>query len=234
MLVVPVTARTPRGLQQLRADAGFDDWALCANGALAVHLGTGEQGFAVELETAAVRAAADAVRAVRPDAVFASVRAGGWTIVAEPGYVQMAVFGDHQRDPSTLEPGSRETVLGGSALKLIARGPGWDLESVSNELRRRAGGSFAVTLSGAPFVEIIAPGVSKASGLAALCDRLDIDRSDVVAFGDALNDAEMLAWAGTGVAVANAVPSTREAADAMTASNTDDGVARWIEGMLAS
>ncbi|MGI0504296.1 HAD-IIB family hydrolase, partial [Burkholderia sp. ZZQ-2] len=72
---------------------------------------------------------------------------------------------------------------------------------------------------GAPFVEVMAEGVTKATGLARLCEHLGIDRADVVAFGDALNDVEMLRWAGHGVAMADAEPLVHDAADETTASN---------------
>ena len=93
---------------------------------------------------------------------------------------------------------------------------------------------FELTHSGAPFVEVLAPGVSKAWGLQQLCTRLGIDAEEVLAFGDAPNDAEMLAWAGRGVAMANAAPVTLAAADEVTVSNLDDGVAQVIEAALTA
>ena len=158
--VVPVTARQPIGLRVIAADAGFDGWALCGNGAYATHLTEGRMLFAEELPPATLRTLADALRASVPGLLFAS------------------------------------------------------------------------TLSGAPFVEVMAQGVTKATGLARLCTHLGIDRFDVVAFGDALNDVEMLRWAGHGVAMAHAEPVVQEAADETAATNDEDGVARVIERLL--
>ncbi|MBS1698436.1 MAG: HAD hydrolase family protein, partial [Actinobacteria bacterium] len=70
-------------------------------------------------------------------------------------------------------------------------------------------------------------------GLAQLCAELGIARTEVLAFGDALNDVEMLRWAGCGVAMANAEPEALDAADQVTASNADDGVAVVLERVLA-
>ena len=78
----------------------------------------------------------------------------------------------------------------------------------------------------------MADGVTKATGLARLCEHLEIERRDVIAFGDALNDVEMLRWAGHGVAMAGAADVVQDAADETTASNDDDGVARVIERVL--
>ncbi len=53
-----------------------------------------------------------------------------------------------------------------------------------------------------------------------------------MAFGDQLADAGMLRWAGLGVATANASPSALEAADEVTASNDEDGVALVLERLM--
>ena len=81
-------------------------------------------------------------------------------------------------------------------------------------------------------VEISAAGVTKAAALARVCDRLGIDAADVVAFGDMPNDLALLAWAGTSYAVSNAHPSVLAAADHVTASNDEDGVAEALAGIF--
>ena len=53
--------------------------------------------------------------------------------------------------------------------------------------------------------------------------------ADVLTFGDMPNDVPMLRWAGHGVAMGNAHPDALAAADEVTASNTDDGLARVLE-----
>jgi len=78
-------------------------------------------------------------------------------------------------------------------------------------------------------LEISARGVTKASALAWLAESLGVEAADVVAFGDMPNDIPLLRWAGLGVAMGNAHPEAVEAADEITAPNTDDGVARVLE-----
>jgi hydroxymethylpyrimidine pyrophosphatase-like HAD family hydrolase len=82
-------------------------------------------------------------------------------------------------------------------------------------------------------VEISAAGVTKAWALERLCDRLGVHREEVVAVGDMENDLAMLAWAGHAVAVANAQQNVLDAADEVTASNLDDGVAQVLERLVA-
>ena len=74
--------------------------------------------------------------------------------------------------------------------------------------------------------------MTKATGLAGLAQRAGIGAAEVVAFGDMPNDLPMLAWAGRAVAVANAHPTVLAAADEVTASNDDDGVALVLERLL--
>jgi hydroxymethylpyrimidine pyrophosphatase-like HAD family hydrolase len=81
-------------------------------------------------------------------------------------------------------------------------------------------------------MEISASGVSKAVALSRLADELGVPADEVVAFGDMPNDVPMLGWAGHAVAVANAHPDVLAAADEITASNDDDGVAQVIERLL--
>lgn len=70
---------------------------------------------------------------------------------------------------------------------------------------------------------------SKKDGLEWLCKRIGMAREQVVAIGDSDNDYDGICWAGTGVAMANASARVREAADYITASNQEDGVARALE-----
>lgn len=62
-----------------------------------------------------------------------------------------------------------------------------------------------------------------------LIERLGLEREDVIACGDGLNDLSMIRYAGLGVAMANAQPEVKEAADVVTLSNDEDGVAEVIE-----
>ena len=89
------------------------------------------------------------------------------------------------------------------------------------------------TQAGLGYVELTAPGVDKGTGLAIVAADLGIGPRDVVVFGDMPNDLPMFDWAtGRCVAVANAHHEVIARADELTASNNDDGVAKWLEGLL--
>ncbi|MDE6311840.1 MAG: HAD-IIB family hydrolase [Muribaculaceae bacterium] len=76
-------------------------------------------------------------------------------------------------------------------------------------------------------LEVLAPGVSKAAAVRELAADLGLER--IVAFGDNLNDLPMLEVADVAVAVDNALPEVKAAADIVTGPNTASSVARFIE-----
>lgn len=81
-------------------------------------------------------------------------------------------------------------------------------------------------------IEIMPREVNKANSLALMCENLGIFPDEVMACGDNTNDAEMLKWAGTGVAVANSVQSLKNVADYVCAENRSEGVAEAIKKFI--
>jgi Cof subfamily protein (haloacid dehalogenase superfamily) len=78
-------------------------------------------------------------------------------------------------------------------------------------------------------LEVMPPGVSKGSGVKTLIKELGIPAEAVLAIGDAENDIEMLQFAGIGVAMGNAPQQVKDVADAVVASNDEDGVAEAVK-----
>ncbi|MFJ7729162.1 Cof-type HAD-IIB family hydrolase [Neobacillus sp. NPDC097160] len=72
--------------------------------------------------------------------------------------------------------------------------------------------------------DILPKGASKAVGISKMLEVLGINKEDSFAFGDGLNDLEMLTMVGMGVAMGNAVPEAKAAADYITTSSSDDGI----------
>ncbi len=101
-------------------------------------------------------------------------------------------------------------------------------EEMYAPFRGRLSGMFTADF----YFEYMALGVDKSRALAGALPKLGIDASEVVAFGDGQNDAAMIRWAGIGVAMANAIDETKAAADRVTASNNEDGIALVLEELL--
>lgn len=81
------------------------------------------------------------------------------------------------------------------------------------------------------WLDIAPKGISKASGLAFLCEHLGIDRAEVLAVGDGRNDIEMLQWAHHGVAMGHAPEELLSVADSVTGTVEDDGLADVLDSL---
>ena len=109
---------------------------------------------------------------------------------------------------------------------------------VPDELRRQmldvveACDPLAVTTSFAQNMELTAPGVNKGSAVQALCRELGLEPTQVMAFGDAGNDLELLRWAGWSFAMGNASDEAKAAARYVTGTNREGGVGMAIERYL--
>ncbi len=82
------------------------------------------------------------------------------------------------------------------------------------------------------FIEITKKGTDKGAALRAVCDYLGVDIADTLAFGDGENDVEFMQAAGIAVAVENAFPVIKNAADYITLSNNEDGVAHFLRRLF--
>ncbi|MDR0416649.1 MAG: Cof-type HAD-IIB family hydrolase [Propionibacteriaceae bacterium] len=93
-----------------------------------------------------------------------------------------------------------------------------------------------VKLFGPNCGELLQPGVNKASAMAWVLDHLGFDRRDSLAIGDSANDLEMLDYAGVGIAMGNATPEVQAAADEVTASVDEEGLAAAFQrhGLIAA
>lgn len=79
------------------------------------------------------------------------------------------------------------------------------------------------------FIEIVPKGVDKGDSLRRLMEHMGIPREDVVCCGDGFNDISMIQYAGVGVAMGNAQQEVKAAADYVTATNDEDGIAQVID-----
>ncbi|MFF9642866.1 HAD family hydrolase [Kitasatospora aureofaciens] len=230
--VVFVTGRPPRWMQQLSPHIGGHGVAICSNGGAIVDVRRGGElieCFPMPAETSL--AVVEALRAELPGTTFAFEYADGWA--REPEY-EVLMWGD--AEVRAIGPAERLLADGGPVrglFKLLAKHPDLDPDTFLAEARTAAGHLAEITRSSPiSLLEISAPGVTKASTLARWCAEHGIDRSEVVAFGDMPNDLEMLAWAGTSYAVANAHPQVLASVAQHTVSNEDDGVAAVVEKLL--
>ena len=91
--------------------------------------------------------------------------------------------------------------------------------------------SLNCVFTGPFYFEFTAKGIDKAKALDTVLSPLGYDSQDVIAFGDGHNDMTMLDYAGIGVAMGNAVPEVKAMANHTTASNDEDGIAKFLDNL---
>jgi HAD superfamily hydrolase (TIGR01484 family) len=233
VLVVIATGRPPRWIPPVVEQLGDRGLVVCANGASVYDPARHELVDRIEIDPAVARELVDDIEAAFPDALLGVEQ--GFDFAVDEAIEQREA--DRRLMLSWQLPGLRvgpiRDCLDRPVTKLIARLPIPAPEGSAAAMQELVGNRALVTHSTSEaFLELSHPDVHKASTVERLLAESGIDAADVVAFGDMPNDIELIRWAGHGVAVANAHPALKEAADEVTASNNDDGVAIVVERYL--
>ncbi|HLL66792.1 MAG TPA: HAD family hydrolase [Micromonosporaceae bacterium] len=237
--VALVTGRPIRWMPEVYAQLPVPVIAICANGA-AVHDPADdrlvwERSLTPDLLSEATTRLREAV----PGVAFAVERAGGRYLRHEAEYP----IGGWEADHPAVRPADPVELVSEPAAKLLVRAdltrnPGRDAGRAAADAFTRAvseclaGLAEATHSSDSGMVEVSAPGVTKGSGLAWLAGQMGVPAEQVIVFGDMPNDLPMFAWAGRAVAMGNAHPAVRNAADRVTGSHDDDGVAAYLDQLL--
>lgn len=107
-----------------------------------------------------------------------------------------------------------------SVCKLSCATEGADVDKCMKELEE----DYDFIIHDIPVIEMVPKGFGKDDGIRRVCSMLGIDIGDTYAFGDSNNDISMFKAAGTAVAMGNATPDARAAADYVTSDLEDDGI----------
>jgi len=123
-------------------------------------------------------------------------------------------------------------ILGLAPTKLLVIVEAEEGASVDAILQARFAGRLKIVRSFPRFVEATSLAATKGQALAALAQMLNVSREQTVAIGDNDNDADMVAWAGLGVAMGNASPKVKAAADYIAPTIDADGAADAVERFI--
>ena len=221
--VVPITGRPPQAMWHLADQAGLGPFGICSNGAALVDT---ESRKVLEVEPIAGDVAdglVDLLRKEFPGILLACDDLDYF--IYERGFFPAPVDWDEEMlEVDDIRPSAQK-----GCVKLIARLPGTSAPQLIELLEEHLAELAHVTTSGLDWVDIGAVHVSKAYGLQRLCDRLHVHLGEVVAVGDNHNDLSVLAWAGTAMAPANAIPEVLAVAHRVLPHNAEDGVAELLE-----
>jgi Cof subfamily protein (haloacid dehalogenase superfamily) len=223
-----VTGRPPRWMDEIRDAFGFGS-AICGNGAMLYDLKTSTVTEEWMISTDVQAEVAKRLRKVIPPISFALESHDYYH--REKIYVPRWDIGLDNIGVVRIEDAIR-----GPAFKMLARCSGG--EFTSDEMLEIAipelDGLVTVTHSNAKesLLEISALGISKGQTLAKVADRLNIDSSDCISFGDNPNDFSMLEWCGRSYAMADGHPDAVKYASGVARPHREDGVAIVIEELL--
>ena len=225
---VLVTGRPPRWMAPVIDQLGFAPLTVCANGAVLYDPAADIVLHAYTLDVPLLEQAAELTKRALPGCGLAAERLGAHDS-ANPQFVSAPGYAHAWLNPQNTEV-SADELTSEPAVKLLVRQSGMTSAEMNAVLAPLLHGIVDLTYStNNGLVELSAPGITKATGLAAVAGDHGVAQEHVVAFGDMPNDIPMLSWAGHGVAMGNANPLVTEVADEVTASNSEDGLAQVLE-----
>lgn len=205
-------------------------YAVCLNGAVVMDAVAGEQIADRAMTHFEAIEAAQIARKLVPDIRLGVDLADGRHVWEHTFAPDMPV--DLLADFSVARVDDAITAVDGPVLTWLAYAPGIDTLTLIDELAPEMPLGTEIRPSGLDMAEIAAAGVNKAAGLEVICQRYGIEAAETLAFGDGLNDLDMLRWAGRAVAMSNAPAEVRAVADVVAPNHHHDGVAAVIEQLL--
>jgi Cof subfamily protein (haloacid dehalogenase superfamily) len=231
LLFVIATGRPPRWIPPVIEQLGERGLVVCANGGSVYDPARHEIVARNDLDADAALTIIDRVQAAYPDAVLGLEQ--GFEFSADTSIERMTFPMLQSWKSQGLRVGPIRTFATEGVTKLIVRLDETSPPGTAAAVQELVADLALVTHStNESFLELSRPDVTKAATVEEVLLGSGIDPSEVVAFGDMPNDLALVEWAGLGVAVANGHPALREAADEVTSSNDDDGVALVIERIL--
>ncbi len=215
MQVVISTGRAVPGAYEVCGRLELPDGlAVCSNGAVLIGYRPVEVLHAVTFD------ASEAVRRVLtevPDAFVAVEEVGLGYRVNQP-FPSGEING-------TITVEDTESLIAEPVTRVIIRAPSHDPREFHALVEGLGLTETNYYIGYTAWLDIAPLGVSKASGLQLVADRLGVDPADVLAVGDGHNDIEMLQWAGRGVAMGHGPDALKTVADAVVGTVHEDGLA---------
>jgi Cof subfamily protein (haloacid dehalogenase superfamily) len=235
---VEVVIATGRALSTVPSEVreiGGVRYLICANGANIYDNGTEELLFARYLSREAVESIWDLMENA---AVMKEIFWRGEPYTSRTAYDHLDRFGV----PDWFREYVLTTRIPVDDLEAFTREHAEEIENINfnyanyhirdflvDRLQTGDGRLYTLTAS-LPFnIEIGGVGVDKAGAVAQVAAWLGVPRAQCMCLGDNSNDVSMIRWAGVGVAVSDGVPAAVEAANYITASSAESGVARALE-----
>ncbi|WP_367380649.1 sugar-phosphatase [Stenotrophomonas cyclobalanopsidis] len=220
----PVSGLAPF-LQELGIN-GDDDYCIACNGGLVRRLGTGENVVEFPLSFEDFRYCEQVARDI---GVHFQALDGQRLYTPNQDISRYTVIDSHLSHVPLSYRRVEDMDPSMSFIKLMMIDEPEVLDAAIGRLPAELTERFAVLKSAPFFLEVFDHHAGKGPSLQKLAEHLGIDRANVMAIGDQENDLTMLQFAGTSVAMGNAIDAVKAVARFETSTNTEDGVAKAIE-----
>jgi Cof subfamily protein (haloacid dehalogenase superfamily) len=221
-----VTGRSVPWTHHVLHDLGYQGLAVCGQGAQVYDAGAGRLLTSVTLDRQLAALALAKIEAeVGPLALAASRDGLSGEVLIGEGYV-------YNPELPVIHITSTDELWTAPINKLYIQHPELSDDELTRVAGEVAGDMVSATMAGAGIVELLPLGLTKATGLSLAARRLGLTAAETIAFGDMPNDVPMFAWAGYGVAMANAHPELKQVADEITASNDENGIVPVLERLF--
>lgn len=191
-------------------------WAVCSNGAVTIRYESPSDYEIEDLITFDPGPTLKRMRTYAPEARFA-VEDSGVRFKLSEEFPLGELSGNYEVVPF-------EELCATPASRVTVRDPEKTAADFHQMVKRSGLHGVSYAVGWTAWLDISPDGVSKASALDVVRQRLRIDQAHTLAAGDGHNDVEMLAWAAYGIAMGDADEITRAAADYVTGPVTDDGL----------
>lgn len=231
--IVPITGRPFTGLPEQLLSIDKINYAVCSNGAQIMNIHTGEKLFSNVISNATANTIIDLLKekSLRFEVFCDST---GYIEKEEYDYYIKVFsgtpFGNYVLSTRTVVD-SQKAIFDDKAKCaddfFIICESNEERENLFNQLDKINEIQFCRFED--RFLEITSKNADKGNGLKTICNYLNIDLKNTMAFGDDANDIKLLKTAGISVAMGNAIDKVKETADIVTLSNNDDGVAHILE-----
>ena len=222
--VVIATGRSLGATLPIVEAAGIErGYAVCSNGAVTVKMDPEVEGGHRIIDTRAFQPghALRTLREVAPEAHYAVETADGGFHSTE-GF-QDASFGVEASETAL------DDLMELEAVRVVVHVPDLSPQEFSKVIAESGVHGVEYSIGWTAWLDMAAPGISKASALEVIRERLGIDRESTVTVGDGFNDTEMLTWAAVGVAMGQAPQGVKDVADVVTESIYEDGTVLVLE-----
>ena len=226
--IVLATARPPRSVMSIYNQLGLDTPLINYNGALVYDPLAKRVLMHKPIGCKTSRQIIDLARSVYPEVVVSAEILDRWytdrfdpSLVTETG---------RRFRPNVVAP--VDQWLTQAVTKLLLLGEPEDLEKLAGAITAKFRRQVTIIQTEWHLLQITHATVSKAQALRVVAGEVGVTSEQVMAIGDNANDVGMLKWAGIGVAMGNAPPMVRAAADYVTDHHDADGAAKAIHEII--